>query len=371
MTTRNFLVRITEVSLQPDGVLRFHASHVGSASVFSSAASQTAPDVDEPLVGRPGRTEIRFLDLPALRSDDLDSGFHVAVCGQRSGWSGSVLYRSPDNDVYNRISALVESSIIGNVTEALPDGPTTVWDNGNTINVNILTSGGSLSTATEENVLSFDANVAAVGMDGRWEIIGFKTATLETDGTYTLSNLIRGRFGTEAHTSDHVAYDTFVLLQSTALYKVLVDTNYIDTEYYYKCVSLGKFLSTTAPHTFTYTGELFIPYAPCHIKATRQSNQDIVLSWVRRSRVAGEWRDYVDVPLVEDSEEYEIDVYDGDSVVRTIEVSDTTEVTYTSAQQTTDFGGNTTTLKVKIYQMNSTVGRGNPGEETLTVSLWA
>jgi len=45
------------------------------------------------------------------------------------------------------------------------------------------------------------------------------------------------------------------------------------------------------------------------------------------------------------------------SIVRTISASDST-VTYTSADQTTDFGSPPTTLYLDIYQISATVGRG-------------
>jgi hypothetical protein len=63
--------------------------------------------------------------------------------------------------------------------------------------------------------------------------------------------------------------------------------------------------------------------------------------------------------LSEASEAYELDVYDGDDVVRTLTAT-TETTTYTAAQQTTDFGAPIAAndLDGRLYQMSAAVGRG-------------
>jgi hypothetical protein len=72
--------------------------------------------------------------------------------------------------------------------------------------------------------------------------------------------------------------------------------------------------------------------------------------------------------LGETTESYEMDIYSSSAyttVKRTLS-STTPTLTYTSANQTTDFGANQGTLYVKVYQISANVGRGYPLTTTIT-----
>jgi len=100
-----------------------------------------------------------------------------------------------------------------------------------------------------------------------------------------------------------------------------------------------------------------------HIAGTRDAG-DLTITWIRRARLNAEWRDLYDVPIDEPTESYEIDILDGDDVVRTLTAT-TTTVEYTSAQQTTDFGSPQASVSVAIYQISSRIGRGHAGTATI------
>ena len=61
---------------------------------------------------------------------------------------------------------------------------------------------------------------------------------------------------------------------------------------------------------------------------------------------------------------YEVDIMDGSTVVRTLSVT-TEYAEYLSADQTTDFGGDQSTIDIKIYQVSPQVGRGRVKVVTL------
>jgi hypothetical protein len=84
---------------------------------------------------------------------------------------------------------------------------------------------------------------------------------------------------------------------------------------------------------------------------------DIVISWKRRTRIGGDSWEQVDVPLGEEFESYEGDIFDGPDVVRTL-ASTSPEVTYTLGDQTADFGGQQWSLTVAVFQMSASFGRG-------------
>jgi hypothetical protein len=104
------------------------------------------------------------------------------------------------------------------------------------------------------------------------------------------------------------------------------------------------------------------------VAATRDSSDDITITWVRRGRIGTELPSGSDIPLSEETEAYEIDVLDTSGspevVVRTL-TSGTESVVYTEAQQTTDFGSAQPSVTIVVYQMSAVVGRGYPTEATV------
>jgi len=61
-----------------------------------------------------------------------------------------------------------------------------------------------------EATLLNGANHFAYGARGRWEIIVAQDCVLNGDGTYTLTNILRGRFGTQEECRKHIAGDVIV-----------------------------------------------------------------------------------------------------------------------------------------------------------------
>jgi hypothetical protein len=98
------------------------------------------------------------------------------------------------------------------------------------------------------------------------------------------------------------------------------------------------------------------PLSPAHVRGVRTGG-DLALSWIRRTRIAGDAWEQVEVPLGEESEAYAVDVMDGATVKRTIE-STVPGATYTAAQQTVDFGAPQAAVTVRVHQLSQTYGRG-------------
>ena len=133
----------------------------------------------------------------------------------------------------------------------------------------------------------------------------------------------------------------------------------------YKAVSIGNTLANTTASVHIFQANALKPYAPVHISGQRDIAGDITIRWVRRTRVAGEWRDAVEVPLGEASERYEIDIMDNGNVARTLIGITTPEVSYSVAEQIADFGTAQSTISIKLYQISEIAGRGTPAIATL------
>ena len=114
------------------------------------------------------------------------------------------------------------------------------------------------------------------------------------------------------------------------------------------------------------------PFSVAHVEQpwrTARSPGDLTIRWTRRSRslAADSWG-AGDVPLAEDTESYEMDILDGATRKRTLQVA-TTSALYTAAQQTADWGaplGPGQSLVLRIYQLSALIGRGAGRSVTLT-----
>ena len=179
--------------------------------------------------------------------------------------------------------------------------------------------------------------------------------------------MLRGRLGTEHEVGTHALAERFVLLSSN-LVRVAVQNSIIGLARHYKPVSVGGSLATTVEQVFTYTGKTLRPYSPVNIKGTRNlpATNDWTITWLRRTRLGGEWRDGVDVPLSEQSELYHVQIMNGLTVVRTVEGITTPSLVYTAAQQVADFGAVQSSFVVKVYQISAIIGRGVSGQATIS-----
>jgi len=349
-------VRITEMDASPGGFIKFRGV-ADRASDYTNDATGEGGAFSSSTVQAIGPTNLQLLDLPLLTNTGDEAAIYVAAAGYFSGWTGAVILRSTDEGAsYGTVGAIATGATIGIAGTALPDAHPDLWDDANTLNVSL--QSGSLSSDTEVNVLA-GANAAAYGSHGRWEIIQWKTATLEADGTYTLSRLLRARKGTEAHTGDHAAMDTFIVLNINSLANI---ETVLNTERLYKGVSFGNVAANAYSKAFTNAGERLECLAPYHFQARRDTSNDISMTWLRRSRytTAAFWNPQV----FEASESYELDVYNSanGSAIRTIATA-VESATYSSALQVTDFGSVQASVTVKVFQLSATVGRGHVLEE--------
>lgn len=256
--------------------------------------------------------------------------------------------------LWTEIATTTKDATIGRAGAALGNAPDPfVWDEGNTISITLIDPTDTLSSVTEDEVLEGNN----IGMLGD-EVIQWQTATLEADGSYTLSRLLRGRGGSEWACGSHGVGEDFVVLNFNNLTFVAMNMDDKNRYVQFKTTSVempvSSFVIVAAP---IYLRNLK-PLSIQHIAATRNGSGDIAMAWVRRTRVGGEWQDGQDIILGELSEQYEVDIYDGSALVRTITGLITPAYTYDAADQVTDFGSTQSIVDVDIYQISNAIGRG-------------
>jgi len=195
------------------------------------------------------------------------------------------------------------------------------------------------------------------------ELIQFQNAELIGNKSYRLSNLLRGRQGTEWAMNNHDIGDRFILLNGD-IGTIDMATDLIGRELFYKPVTLGKSLAGTPEQSFIFNANSLKPFSPVHITGIRDSSGNLTITWIRRSRLSNGWRDGVDIPLGEEAERYAVDILDNGNIIRSIEVT-TPIALYSAIDQITDFGSIQSQITVQIGQISALVGKGYPASKTL------
>lgn len=301
-----------------------------------------------------------------------DSGFVLApyTLSDPDAWRGATLYTTyDDGDTWHEVDAIFDQTLHARIDTAPNIGPVTRWDRNNSLTITAINQRTDLlQSVTDLSVLN-GQNSAIIGDNyNGWEIISFRDVDQNADSSFTLSCLIRGRRGTEYLVDKPKSL--FILLWRPGLLNVPVATDRIGETRYYRLVTNGMFFEDFTSKPFASNGAMIKPFSPVHIKGWRESNGDLKITWIRRTRGNDEgWIASGNVPMLEENEEYEVDIMDGETVVRTFETSghksDLDGIIYTDAQQVTDFGSSQSQVTVNIYQMSQVVGRGFPATATI------
>ena len=293
------------------------------------------------------------MNINMLVDTDDDSGFYAAATSTATGWRGATVSRSNDGGTtWVFAGTLYSLSVAGTSTTALGNylGGNTP-DELNSVTVSL--TSGALASVSYAAFIS-NAQVAIIGD----EIVSFRSATLNLDGTYTVRGLLRGRRGSEYAIASHAIGDRFLVVDTATMIRVADTTASIGLSRLYRAVSSG--LTTGNSQSFTNIGSGLKPYSVVQIGGGRYSDGAVLITWVRRTRTSGEWRDGIDVPVGETSEAYEVEIWNAGrtSLLRTITGITSTNVTYPAVQQVADFGTLQSTIAISIFQLSSVIGRG-------------
>ena len=323
-----------------------------------------------PLPYTPPPTTFQIKDIAPLQDDHVNQpGFYWSAAPTTRGkpWQGSSLHRSFDDVDYTAINFLSQAGSIGETSGGTLFGagidPYT-WDRKSSLEVTL--KDGTLESRSEIDVLN-GVNHMLIGS----EVVGFKTATLVSDGVYTLSTFIRGRRGTEQEINTHWGKgEDVMLLKSGLLNFVPIQFSAIGALRRYKGVPVGGTVASFTAQTFTPDAKTLEPWPPSHLAGTRDGSDNLTLTWVRRIRMP--WRHFgtLSVPILQQHSGYEVDIYDAiestGSLLRTKTIASATTqtVTYTAAEQTTDGMTPGDPVHIEVFEMHELIGRGRGTERT-------
>ena len=296
-----------------------------------------------------------FLDLPLLRGDEVPHAPHLAVTAEP--WPGSVaVYRSGTDSDYTLNAVLPARSTVGVTQTPLLAARPGLMDNGPVLEVKL--TSGTLASVERETLLN-GANLAAIGdgTAGNWELFQFEEAELVAPQTYWLRGRLRGQAGTDA-----------LMPEAWPVGSVFVLMNGVPQQ-----PELGRHLRRVAQHyrigpaqrpvddpsyvheLHAFDGNGLRPYSPCHLRSVTDQNGDILLNWIRRTRVDGDPWDSPEVPLGEESESYLLRVLVGGEVRREVMLSSPSWAYSSSARAADGVAG---PFAVEIAQVSAVYGPG-------------
>jgi hypothetical protein len=323
---------------------------------------RTVPPQRSPPTSTP---EVMLLDLPLISGSEPEHAPRIAAFARP--WPGAVAVAlgSPATGFLPR-QALEQAAVMGELLMPLPAGPPWRLDRASRPTVRLF--GGGLASVPLGAMLN-GANVAAIGSaESGFEIVQFRLAELIEADTWRLSELLRGQAGTgDVAAAGHAAGTRFLLIDAAVTPLALSIAE----------AGLGLVARCGAADT-VYDPEDFVDVpvpaatrgrtclAPVQLRVRRDAGGDIVVSWVRQTRIGGDAWEPVEVPLGESHEAYRIDILDGATIVRSAETT-APAYTYGVVDQAADFGGPPAAIGLRVRQMSATLGAGLPVERLVTL----
>jgi Putative phage tail protein len=355
-------VRVLQTDLGADWIVRLRARR-DSGSIYAQAAAGTPVAYPSPDgIGRETPSRMFLLDLPLLRDADNSFGLYVAA-GPRfadAAWPGALISDSDDGVAFEALADLPAAATYGFAVDRLPEQPRwTVVDRTSSLTLRLVA--GEPPASVSDGAFMNNGSAWLIGE----ELVLVRDVADNGDGTYTFSHLLRARLGTEDRLAGHAPGERVVRLDAGAVRRVRTSIARLDRARYFRVDTLGAGLPSTVFEVFTNGGRCLRPLSPFHVQVARQGNGDLVVTWVRRTRLAEGWRGRLAAALGETAERYRIVLYDPAGLaVRSVTVSGATAYTYARAEQIADGNGG------DIGQPILPLSLANPGFESGDLTGW-
>ena len=307
-----------------------------------------------------GSASVPLVDFALLPGSPEDwSHARLATGAYANPWPGRVTVT--DEASAATFGWLGAAATLGELSAPLVAGAIFTWDDINALEVTLY--GGHLSSRDETEVLA-GANLIAVETDaGEWEVVEFANAELVAPGQYRLTHLLRGRWGTDVALGAADAGNRVLLLDGRAML-LTVPAAWLDTTVALRSYAGAADVDGT-PASVEIGLDPVLPLPLVHLTALRVGGSDIAFSWIRRSRADADSWAGDDAPLDFVPEAYRLTILSGGTPVRTID-SIAAAATYTSAQQTADFGAPPSSFDYSVAQLSAVYGAGHAATATFT-----
>ena len=261
---------------------------------------------------------MRLLTTTRIRdADALVPGFYWAASRDlnvEGDWRGSDLY-ADYGDGYVKIASSDIPAVVGGCTTTLG----TVTDVSAQDLVQSVTftlqygdpppSPAPFSTVTFDDLLANPyRNLFLIGN----EYLQAETVVDNGSQSYTISKLLRGRFGTDTSELTHSASERVVFLDGSEKF-VPVNISILGHAYNYKAVTINQDVADATAVPFTWMGGNLRPLAVANPRGTRDSGDDLLVEFEGRTRFGGGLRSYQAGAVNEEVEEYRVQILNSGS----------------------------------------------------------
>jgi hypothetical protein len=319
-----------------------------------------------------GAPEVVLMDLPQLTENQ--PAHRPLIAAHAVPWPGEMaVFRSPSTDGFELLTRFGGRARIGTLVSDFYSGPKSRFDLGNSLVIDLLS--GTLENVTDLTLFGGANALAVEAAPGTWEIVQAGTAELIAPGRYRMTRLLRGQRGTEAAMADPAPAGARVVVLDSTLASLPISEGDLGLPWNWRIGPASRSVSdeTYVAQAFTPVGVGLRPFSVAHVEQPWRRPRtpgDLTIRWARRSRAlaADSWG-AVEVPLIEETEAYEVEILDGATDKRTLSATSTNAV-YTAAQQSADWGatiGPGGTLDIRIFQLSALIGRG--AAKTVTLQL--
>ena len=299
------------------------------------------PDYGEPVITIVETNRIRLTDNPCI---------YAAIARDGDGFGQTIIYSRVNGGSYAAITQTLTPTTQGTLDGTLANA--SGLDTVNTATV-VLTE-GSLEPLSQNQ---FD-NQEVILLIGDEQIVA-RDVVLVSANTYELSHIQRGVNGTIP--ASHADGETVYMAKGGigSLLVLASDSSAIEQNFDFKAVPFNSDLATVTTVTnYTVQGIYFKPYQVGGVTSTKDSAGNITINWTVN--------DTGSQSLIPQS--FEIDIYDGVTIVRTLTSNEPT-VKYLASDQVIDFGSTQSTINIDIYQLSNEFGRGYVRNSSLSPIL--
>lgn len=255
------------------------------------------------------RTSLRVFEMPWHGRGAPDMRvIHAAPSAPAGRWPGCTLYAVEEGRLVPLDTAAQERAIGGQL--AAPLGPSRAirFEPGASLLVQLIDHEALLSS-TDLRGIARHENLLLVGS----EVVQFAEAIPLGAGGWKLAGLLRGRGGTEREAGMGHGSGAPVTLLDDRL--VPLGSGSLDPAAR-QFAAIGAADEEPALAALENPGASLRPLPPVHPRALVQADGSLLLCWTRRARGQWGWSDHVDVPLVEETEAYEIGFGPPDAAIR-------------------------------------------------------
>lgn len=255
-------LRITKLEYY-DGQIKLTCRNDRQSAYTSNVTGINPPAPTPPPPSIVGPTMLEILDIPALLDTHDQSApiIYIGAGPSNEVWPGALVQRSTDGGASYPTNEAVFSlnTVMGTLLNDVPAASEFYPDMTNTLTVQLDDENDQLDSLTNAQWLSEGGGLAIEIVGGGWEIMQYRDADEQSDGSYFLSTLQRGRLSTEATT--HTAGQRVVFLSRTKF--AAMQSSSIGQDVYHRAITngLSPELATVENQVYTAKSQTEFPCA--------------------------------------------------------------------------------------------------------------